>query len=349
MKFHTLKIKTKNQLTPEAVELVFDVPTALHADFDFTPGQYITLDFDGDRRDYSLCTSPLNKEWSIAVKATKNGKISNYIVNDLMVGDEVKISTPHGRFGIPSKPNEKRTLLAFAAGSGITPIMSMIEYTLQTEVWVNFYLFYGNKMANDVMFREKLNELKLKYPNNLHVFNFYTNDPQEDWIFNGRIDKNKFDLILNQLVDINEVDEAMICGPEEMIFELAAAINEAGIIQKHIHFELFNPKIDPKTIFLEDEHGVESVEVTVILDGETNTVTWNREKNLIDTLLDADIDAPYSCKGGICSSCLCKVEEGEVQIGDNYVLTDSDYEEGLTLACISRPKTPTLTIDFDAV
>ncbi|WP_068598304.1 2Fe-2S iron-sulfur cluster-binding protein [Vaginella massiliensis] len=349
MKFHTLKIKNKNQLTTDSVELIFDIPEVLHTDFDYKPGQYVTLDFDGVRRDYSLCNSPLNKEWSVAVKTTPNGKISNYIVHELQAGDEVLVSTPHGRFGIPSRPNEKRTLLAFAAGSGITPIMSMLEYTLQTEVWVNFYLFYGNKSASNTMFREKLNHLKLNYPNNLHVFNFYTNDPQEDWIFNGRIDKAKFDLILNQLVDINEVDEAMICGPEEMIFELAAAINEAGIIQKHIHFELFNPKIDPTKVFPKDEGGIDEVEVTVVLDGETNTVTWNREKNLIDTLLDADIDAPYSCKGGICSSCLCKIEEGEVEIGENFILTDADYAAGLTLACISRPKTPTLSINFDAV
>ncbi len=349
MDFFVLKIKDKKQLTNDSVQLFFDVPEELHEKFDFKAGQYLTLDVLEERRDYSICTSPLNKEWAIAIKATPNGKISNYLVNELNVGDELKVSTPHGRFVIPSKPNEKRTLLGFAAGSGITPIISMIEYTLQTEIWVNFYLFFGNKSSADVMFREKLDELKLKYPNNLHIFNFYTNDPQEDWIFNGRIDRAKFDLILNQLVDINEVDEAVICGPEQMIFELAKAINEAGIVQKHIHFELFNPLTSPETVFPDEKDQVETVEVTVVLDDETHQITWHKEKNLIDALLDADIDAPYSCKGGICSSCLCKVVEGKVTIGDNFVLTDSDYEDGLTLACISRPKTSSLTIDFDAV
>ncbi len=349
MNFNLLTIKDKKQLTDDSVQLFFDVPADLQEAYSYQAGQYITLEINGERRDYSLCSSPNNQEWSIAVKATEKGKVSNFLVNEIKIGDQLNVSTPNGRFVIPSKPNEKRTLLAFAAGSGITPIMSILEYTLQTEEWVNFYLFYGNRSANSVMFNERLNELKLKYPSQLHVFHFYTNDTQEDWLFNGRIDAAKFDLILNQLVDIDEVDEALVCGPEEMIFELAKSIKNAGIIERHIHFELFNPLTNPKMIFGEDDSNVDTVEVTVILDNEQHTVTWHKEKNLIDTLLDEDIDAPYSCKGGICSSCLCKVKEGEVNIGENFVLTDSDYEDGLTLACISRPKSAKLTIDFDAV
>jgi len=349
MKFHLLKIKAIQRLTNDAAQITFDVPTALHNEFSFLPGQYITLDIDGERRDYSICESPLNKEWSIGVKAMQGGKISNYLVNDLKVGDELKVSTPNGRFTIPSKPNEKRTLIAFTAGSGITPIMSMAEYTLQTEEWVNFHIFYVNKDSNSVMFNEKLDLLKSKYGERLNIHLFFTQQEQENFIYNGRIDEKKFDLILNQIIDINEVDEAMICGPEEMIFTLAKKINEAGIIEKHIHFELFNPSIKPETIFEKSENEVNEVEVEVTLDGEVSTFTWNREKNLIDAMLENDIDAPYSCKGGICSSCMCKVTEGEVEIGENFVLTDSDYEDKMTLACISRPKTNTLSIDFDDV
>ena len=349
MEFHFLKIKAILRLTEGSVKITFDVPTELQDKYSFLPGQYITLDFDGERRDYSICESPLNKEWSIGVKAMEGGKYSNYLVNEAKVGDEIKVSTPNGRFTIPSKPNEKRTLLAFTAGSGITPIMSIAEYTLQTEEWVNFNIFYVNKNSERVMFKDKLAELQEKYPNRLNVYNFYTKEEQENFIFNGRIDEKKFDLILNQIIDINEVDEAMICGPEEMIFTLSRKIKEAGIIEKHIHFELFNPAVQPETVFEKNEDEVQEVTVKVTLDGEESEFVWNREKNLIDAMLDHDIDAPYSCKGGVCSSCLCKVTEGEVNIGDNFVLTDSDYEDGMTLACISRPKTSTLAIDFDDV
>lgn len=349
MKFHLLKIKSIQRLTADSAQITFDVPTALHEEFSFLPGQYITLDINGERRDYSICESPLNKEWSIGVKAIEGGKISNYLVHDLKVGDELKVSTPNGRFTIPSKPNEKRTLIAFTAGSGITPIMSMAEYTLQTEEWVNFHIFYVNKDANSVMFNEKLDLLKSQYGDRLMVHLFFTQQEQENFIYNGRIDEKKFDLILNQLIDINEVDEAMLCGPEEMIFTLSKKINEAGIIEKHIHFELFNTSVKPESIFEKNEEEVQEVKVAVTLEGEVTEFIWNREKNLIDAMLDHDIDAPYSCKGGVCSSCMCKVTEGEVNVGENFILTDSDYEDGLTLACISRPKTANLAIDFDDV
>ena len=349
MKFHLLKIKTIQRLTADSVQITFDVPSELHEEFSFLPGQYITLDINGERRDYSICESPLNKEWSIGVKAMEGGKISNYLVNDLKEGDELKVSTPNGRFTIPTKPNEKRTLIAFTAGSGITPIMSMAEFTLQTEEWVNFHIFYVNKNSQSVMFNEKLANLKSKYPKNLHVHHFYTQEEQENFIFNGRIDEKKFDLILNQLIDINEVDEAMVCGPEEMIFTLAKKINEAGIVEKHIHFELFTTSVKPEQVFEKNEDEVKEVNVKVTLDGEELEFIWNREKNLIDAMLDNDIDAPYSCKGGVCSSCMCKITEGEVNIGENFVLTDSDYEDGMTLVCISRPKSSSLAIDFDDV
>ncbi|MBF0596016.1 2Fe-2S iron-sulfur cluster-binding protein [Faecalibacter rhinopitheci] len=349
MKFHVLKIKSILRLTTDSVQITFDIPEHLHGDFSYAPGQYITLDIDGERRDYSLCTSPLNKEWSIGVKAMPNGKISTKLVFDLKEGNELKVSTPHGRFGIPSKPNEKRTLIAFTAGSGITPILSVAEFTLQTEEWVNFNIFYVNKTENSVMFKEKLAELKAKYPKNINIYNFYTAQNQENFIYNGRIDEKKFDLILNQILDINEVDEAMICGPEEMIITLANKIHTAGIVEKHIHFELFNPSIKQDQVFEKHEDEVKEVSVKVTLDGEENEFIWNREKNLIDAMLEHNIDAPYSCKGGVCSSCMCKVTEGEVNIGDNFVLTDSDYKDGMTLACISRPKTNVLSIDFDDI
>ncbi|NLN34315.1 MAG: 2Fe-2S iron-sulfur cluster binding domain-containing protein [Flavobacteriaceae bacterium] len=349
MEFHSLKVALVKNLTKDSVQITFDIPEELKPEFQFSSGQYITLEINGERRDYSLCSSPLDSEWSIGVRAVKGGNISKYLTQELKTGDVLSVSTPNGRFGIPSKPNEKRTLLAFAAGSGITPILSIIRYTLETEEWVNFYLFFSNKTPEKVMFMEELKALQKLYPNNFHLHLFYTQFQMEDWLFEGRLDEHKFELILNQLVDINEVDEAMVCGPSEMIKVISNEIFNAGIPKKHIHFELFTPEFTPLDILPEEMDAPDDVNVTVELEGETHELVWNREKNLIDAMLDADIDAPYSCKGGICSSCMCKLEEGEVHLGDNYVLTDSDREEGIILACISRPKTPTIKINFDAI
>ncbi|WP_313360231.1 FAD-binding oxidoreductase, partial [Empedobacter sp.] len=188
MKFNLLTVKEIVKLTADAVQISFDVPEELHEEYNFLPGQYITLNINGERRDYSLCESPKDKKWSIGVKSQPNGKISSYLVNELKVGDQLEVSTPSGRFSIPTKPNEKRTLLAFTAGSGITPIMSMLEFTLQTEEWVNFHIFYVNRDENSIMFKERLTELKQKYPNNVFIHHFYTRQDQENFIYNGRID-----------------------------------------------------------------------------------------------------------------------------------------------------------------
>src|SRR5690606_36487023 len=228
MEFHALKVALVKNLTKDSVQITFDIPEDLKSEFRFTSGQYIALYINGTRRDYSLCSNPLEDEWSIGVKAMKNGNISRFLTQELKTGDILKVSPPNGRFGIPSKPNDKRTLLAFAAGSGITPILSIIRYTLETEEWVNFYLFYSNKNPEKVMFMEELRALKQQYPENFHLHLFYSGHKQEDWLFEGRLDEHKFELILNQLVDINEVDEAMVCGPSEMIKVIANEIFNAG-------------------------------------------------------------------------------------------------------------------------
>src|SRR5690606_40820337 len=245
MEFHSLKVALVKNLTKDSVQITFDIPDDLKSEFRFTSGQYITLDINGTRRDYSLCSNPLEDEWSIGVKAMKNGNISRFLTQDLKTGDILKVSPPNGKFGIPSKPSEKRTLLAFAAGSGITPILSIIKYTLQTEEWVNFYLFYSNKNPESVMFLEEIKALQEQYPEQFHPHLFYTQHRLEDWLFEGRLDAHKFELILNQLVDINEVDEAMVCGPNEMIKEIFREIYNAGIPKKHIHFEQFVPDDNP--------------------------------------------------------------------------------------------------------
>ncbi len=348
MKFHKIKVESIDRLTPKSVQINFEIPNELKSEYSFKAGQYVTIEFDGVRRDYSLCTSPLDGKWSIGVKEAPNGYVSHYLNRELKAGDFLKVSTPNGRFGIPTKPDEKRTIMAFAAGSGITPIISVMKYTLQTEEWVNFYLFYNNKTPEETMFYEELENLKKLYPNQLHIHYFYTQHQVEDWLYQGRIDAHKFELITNQLIDINEVDEALICGPNEMIEVISNEIFEAGIIKKRIHFELFTP-IENEEMIIEKEETLDEVEVTIHLDGEVSTMVWDTSKNLVDAMLDEGLDAPYSCKGGICSSCMCILEEGEVELKENYVLTDADEEEGIILACCTRPKSKQIKINFDDV
>lgn len=349
MDFHQLRIESLTQLTQDSVEITFQVPQNLRSEFQYKAGQYISLDINGTRRDYSLCSSPLDEEWSIGVKAMTNGYISKFLNSDIKVGDYLQVSSPNGRFGIPSKPDEKRTLIAFAAGSGITPILSIIKYTLQTEKWVNFYLFYSNKTPQDVMFKHEIERLQADYSLNFFPHLFYTQHQLPDWLFEGRLDAHKFELILNQLIDINEVDEAIVCGPNEMIQTIATEIFNAGIPKQNIHFELFTTGSNPLDLLVDELDSPENVEVTVILEGEVQELVWNREQNLIDAMHDVGIDAPYSCKGGICSTCMCKLEQGEVLVGENYVLTDDDIAEGMILACISRPKSDKIQINFDDI
>lgn len=351
MNFHNLKVKNIKKLTPASVRVDFEIPEELKTDFNFSAGQYVTLDINGTRRDYSLCSSPLSGDWSIGVKEAKEGYISRFMNSELKIGDFLKVSTPRGRFGIPTRPDEKRTILAFAAGSGITPILSVIKYTLETEEWVNFYLFYSNRTPQDVMFKEEIKKIKEEYPYNFFPYNFYSQHKLDNWLFEGRLDAPKFQLIVNQLVDINEVDEAIVCGPNEMISVITDEVHSSGIPKENIHFELFTIplELDKTETTVEESKELETVEVTVELDGEISQLTWDTSKNLVDAMVDAGIDAPYSCKGGICSSCMCKIEEGEVNLSENFVLTDSDHEEGIILACCSRPKSKEIRINFDDI
>lgn len=348
MEFHHLTIASIHKSTPQSIRIGLKIPDELKERFAFKAGQYVTIDMDGARRDYSLCSSPLDGEWAIGVKAVEDGFVSKFLNSEIKVGDFLRVSTPNGRFGIPSKPDEKRTILAFAAGSGITPILSVLRYTLQTEKWVNFYLFYANKTVETTMFYQEIQQLKQEFNGNFHPYFFYTQTKMEDWFFEGRLNAQKFKLITNQLVDINEVDETLVCGPNEMIEVISEEIFKAGIPQENIHFELFSPIENQKEMLLTEE-SLKSVEVTVELDGEVSTVMWDTQLNLVDALNDQGVDAPYSCKGGICSTCLCRLEEGEVDLKENYILTDADLEEKLILACCSLPKSNKIRINFDDI
>ena len=350
MTFHDIKVESVTRLTSNAVEIKFDIPEELKKEFSFNPGQYISVDFNGIRRDYSICSSPLDDVWSVGVKSKPNGYVSTYLNNELKKGDTLRISTPGGRFGIVSKPETPRTILAFAAGSGITPVLSIIKYTLQTEKQVQLNLFYCNRTPEETMFKDQIEELKKEFPNNFFPHWFFTRFKQDNPIYEGRLDANKLNSILNELISVQKIDEVLVCGPNQMINEITDKFLENGVHEDNVHFELFTPPVTEKSHEQQESNVNHPVEITVELDGEIHEVVWDDpDKTLLDTVLDAGIDAPYSCKGGICSSCMCRLEEGEVNLGENFVLTEEEIEEGIIVACCSKTKGVNVKINFDDI
>ncbi|PQL95428.1 2Fe-2S iron-sulfur cluster-binding protein [Apibacter adventoris] len=352
MNFYSLTVKNVEQLTTKSIKVDLFIPTELISIFKWKPGQFIRFQFliDGQKveREYSICTATYEKYISVAIKKTKTAFISEYVQNNIKAGDKISVSPPMGTFGIPSRPNEKRTLVAFSAGSGITPLMSIVKDTLYNEKGVNFFLFYGNSNEKEVMFKEELEELQKKYSQNFFLHYFYSQQETEDKFFKGKLDGHKVDLIINQIVDWDEVDEALICGPKDMIINLANVIYSYGIPKKNIHYELYEPV---EKVFHDDKiqrSTVKEVKVTFTYEGKTQTMNWiNNGSSLLDALLVNGINAPYSCKGGVCGSCQCSRVQGEVILGENLVLTEEDIKNKKILTCVAQPKTNTLVIDMD--
>jgi|SRR5690554_1715732 ring-1,2-phenylacetyl-CoA epoxidase subunit PaaE len=346
MKFHELQVQSITKLTKESVRIDFRLPDELKPEFNFKAGQYITVEMEGVRRDYSLCSSPLDNKLSIGIKSLKDGFVSNFLNSKLKEGDFLKVSTPNGKFGIKSAPDKKRTVLAFAAGSGITPVLSILRYTLQTENQVQFNLFYCNRTPKETMFKEEIEQLTQAYPDNFFPHWFFTRHKQENPLYEGRLNAEKINRLLNTIININEIDEVLVCGPDRMIREITDEFIKAGLSEHKVYFELYNPPETAKTQAIEN---TTEVEVSLQLDGGIFNFVWNGKKSLLDAALDEGIDAPYSCKGGICSSCMCRLEEGEVKLGENFVLTDADIQEGIIVACCSHPKSNKIKVNFDDI
>lgn len=311
---------------------------------DYLPGQFIQIQvsLDGNQvlREYSLTSLPEDDFLSFAVKKVSNEGVSAFLNDNSEVLSELETTAPRGNFILPIKPNEKRTLVFFAAGSGITPIYAHIKNILQHESGSQVYLFYGNKTAAETMFKKELEILQQSYPENFFPYFIYSREKVGNPLFEGRIDAHKLELYINQILEWDEVDEVMICGPEEMIRELALAVNKMGIPKEHIHYEVFGALTEPifpiETI---STHVPDSVEVTFELYGQENTISWKpgESDSLLDAILDAGFDAPYSCKGGVCGTCMCQLLEGELAVDENIVLTDSDIEKGYRLTCAAIP------------
>jgi ring-1,2-phenylacetyl-CoA epoxidase subunit PaaE len=345
--FHKVHIQEIRPETADAVSVVFKIPENLKADFKFTAGQYLTLQtaINGEviRRAYSICATPESGEIRVAIKKVTKGVFSTYATTELKVGDAIEIAAPEGRFLL--SPDANKNYIGFAAGSGITPILSMLKSVLQTETTATFTLVYGNKSAADTIFYEELNQLKEMYSGRFKLHYIFSRENVKNSL-RGRIDGNVTNYFVKNMYKETSFDAAYLCGPEEMIKDVSKTLEKNNIAKENIHFELFVVAADEEKIAQVKEG---TTEITVLLDDEVTTFTMSQTDDILAANLRNNIDAPYSCQGGVCSSCLARVTEGKAVMVKNSILTDGELEEGLILTCQAHPTTPTITIDFDDV
>jgi len=349
--FHSLRVKEIVKETEDTVSLSFNVPENLEQAYVFTPGQYLTLKLiinnEEQRRSYSICSSSA-ENITVAVKKVENGLVSSYLNEVLKENDEMEVMTPEGNFILETDPNKKRKFVGFAAGSGITPIMSMIKQLSIDETETVFTLFYSNKMENDVIFKHQLDQLA---GNNLKINYIYTRQKLNNPLLEGRIDKSKATELIKADLSCLNADAFFLCGPEEMIFNVKSALEEFGVLNTKIKFELFTTPVlmaeKPKQEEVDENFDGEAL-VTVIYDDEEIDFNLNKDGDtILDAAMDNDVDVPFSCKGAVCCTCKAKVTEGKVTMDANYALSDQEVEDGYVLACQSHPASAKVTLDFD--
>ncbi|MFD0990568.1 2Fe-2S iron-sulfur cluster-binding protein [Mariniflexile jejuense] len=348
--FHKLSIKNIKKEANKAISIAFNVPSNLKDVFTFKSGQYITLKatVNGNevRRDYSICASPKSGELQVAVKEVKDGTFSAYANNELKVGDSIDVAPPKGRFIFEPNDSKTKNIAAFAAGSGITPILSIIKCALEEEVYSKVILVYGNKSTDDTMFLNELLELQHAYKDRFSIQFVFSQQDKDDSIF-GRIEKSTVNYVMLNKHKHIDVDAFYLCGPEAMIHTVKDVLTGNGIDANRIHFELF--KAAKPTDIEEPKAASGKTTATITVDDETTTIEMSQKQTILEAALDEDIDAPYSCQGGICSSCLARLKEGEVTMRQNNILTEKEVASGLILTCQAHPTTDTIVVDFDDV
>ena len=342
--FHTIVVKKIQQETLNSVVLTFDVPKRLETEFIFKAGQYLTLQAkvgkDFVKRSYSICSSPSSGLLQVGVKAIDKGLFSNYLNDALREGDSIEISKPEGRFIFESSNNSKK-YCGFASGSGITPIMSIIQEVLASSSKDTFVLAYGNKSKASTMFLEKIQQLKSDYKNRFFSYSIYSQENNSEDAF-GRIDSSFIRFVLNQHSDFS-FDKIYLCGPEEMIKSSTNTLIEEGNKKDNIIFELFYSKPIAEVAESSGAHA------KIHYDEEIFEVNVPENMTILDAALQKNLDVPYSCQGGVCSSCIAKITSGSASMLQNNILTDSEIEEGLVLTCQAVPSSKEITIDYDDV
>lgn len=346
--FHALTVSSVETLTPNAVAISFTVPKALRDTFSFVSGQYITIKHPingGEiRRAYSICSLPTAPEISVGVKKVDGGTFSVFANAQIKAGDVLQVMPPEGRF-VFSPSNQVQHIAAFAAGSGITPILSIAQNVLESHLNNTFVLVYGNQSPRETMFYREIQRLLKKYPNRFFVQLVYSKAQEEGSLF-GRIDAATTNFVVkNKFKDVS-FDRFYLCGPEPMIHVVSDTLKAAGVPHDNILYELFTSTEAVDTI-AEDLDG--STKVEVVVDDESYSLSMDKKTLVLDAVLKENIDAPYSCQGGVCSSCIARIKEGKAEMVKNQILTDGEIAEGLILTCQAHPLTPTLKVDYDDV
>lgn len=352
-KFHSLKVADIYKETKDCSVVCFDIPEDLAAEFAFTQGQHLTLKstIDGQevRRSYSLCSSPIEGKWRVAVKKINGGLFSSFVNDSLKKGDEVEVMVPSGKFNTEISCTAKN-YIAFAAGSGITPILSIIKTHLAQEPNSTFKLFYLNRSVKSIIFKEEIEQLKNVYFGRFEIFHFLTKEHRSIELLNGRFTKEKMEVLTTKIIDVPSVDECFICGPESMIFLIRDELAAAGLDKSKIHYELFTSELseeDKNRAARILEKKVEGTEVTIIDGGkEFHFIMDDDFDNILDGALAAGADLPFACKGGVCSTCKCKVISGEVEMKINYALDENEVQKGLVLSCQAVPTSEKVVVDF---
>jgi ring-1,2-phenylacetyl-CoA epoxidase subunit PaaE len=359
--FHKLTIKEIKKETIDCVTVLFEIPEAIKKKFAYHQGQSLTMRamINGKeiRRTYSLCSSPLDLEWKVAIKKVDGGLFSSFANDVLKKGDGLEVMEPVGKFYTELSPANKKNYLAFASGSGITPVLSIIKTTLRTEPNSIFTLVYGNKSRASIIFFEELEGLKNKFIDRFNLVNILSRERTESPINYGRINNDKLNE-LARLVDYSTTNEIFICGPEEMIFCVKDFLMQKGVSEKRIHFELFTSASSPGKSKINPSAGsgqkskIEqgpASSISIKVDGRSFDfdLPLNSETTILDAALQQGADLPYACKGGMCCTCKARLLEGEVEMDVHWGLEDEEIEKGFILACQSHPKTEKVVVDFD--
>ena len=348
--FHSLRIKSILRQTNKAVSITFEVPTSLKSEYIFIAGQYITLKtmMDGTevRRDYSLSSSPQSESLTVTVKEIENGMFSSYANTQLKTGDTLEVGTPNGRFIYDPKNSPATTVVAFAAGSGITPIMSIARTVLEADTEKKFMLVYGNKSPKETIFYEEILKLQSFYNERFKVQFVYSETDEKDALF-GRIDLGNINYILKNTVPIDGSETFYLCGPEGMIHTVKEVLTEKGVENSQILYELFTTSAVNSNTNMSMSNGESNI--TILVDEEETTLKMSQKQTILEAALANDLDVPYSCQGGVCSSCICRITEGSALMRQNTVLTDNEVAEGLVLSCQAEPTSTTIKVDFDDI
>ena len=350
--FHPLRVASVEPLTEDSVTITFDVPPELAEEYRFVHGQHLTIrGEDGERRSFSICTTPSSGLLRIGVKKLPGGAFSEGVVGTLQAHDELEVMTPAGRFTTTLDPSSERTYVAIAAGSGITPVLSIVATILEGEPAAQVLLVYANRTQRTVMFLEELQDLKDRYVERFSMVHVLSREQQDAELFSGRLDGERLTRILKSLLPIEDVDAWFLCGPQEMVLDLREVIVGHGVDIHAVHTELFHadPVAHAETIPSSPAAATGSAQVTIRLDGRASEFELGADgPGVLEAGLEVRPDLPFACRGGVCGTCRAKLVEGTVSMEVNYALEPEEIEDGYVLTCQSHPTSPRVVLDYDA-